>query len=687
VSDPRDLLFKDIPVSSGDVLFGVAGPGDPRDLVFKDAPVTRGNLVFGQTDSIQTDASAVITGTFPALTVAISAKQSTLVNIAGSFAPLAVSAMAHRGRQATVNGTFAPLTASGIVCNAVTATVTASFAPLMVAVDMPYDVRVERPLVGQVNSDWQKGTRLVDGALHTEQVAAVFPLGWKHYTHSAPHVANGVTDTLSGTLAQGGVQLGLPIQEGTGLNYGPTSGVQDADRVVRVSNLGRFSEGVDIRNWSKQLFQDGGRGSRGAPKTYYQEAKKFLVRDHKDVHKSASHITVGRNARHQDAMVPPPGKHPAVVIPITPPYSHGNDLVFKAAWSSSGHLVFASDTTTPVDPPVGQVVVPIRSLYVILNTATLRRVSDNALIPTFGMSLSLDAASWTWGFGATLPGDALDMIMSNNPVEVEATINGVPYRAVIEQVRRSREFGKSTVSVSGRGRNALLDAPYAPQQVFSSADPLTAQQLAASVLTLNGVSMGWAVAWGLEDWNVPGGVFNHQGTYITALNAIAGAAGGYIQPHNTAQTLRVLPRYPVAPWDLIAADYELPSAVTTSESIEWITKPEYNRVYVSGTSDGVLGQITREGTAGDLLAPMVTDALITDATVARQRATSILADTGRMANVQLKLPVLPETGIILPGKTVLYTDQGTNKIGYVRSVNVDIGLPEIWQTIGVETHV
>jgi hypothetical protein len=386
-------------------------------------------------------------------------------------------------------------------------------------------------------------------------------------------------------------------------------------------------------------------------------------------------------------MVPPPGKRPNIVIPITPPYTLGTDLVFSAAWSNSGDLLFVKDGGA-VNPPVeGQVVVPIRSLYVILNTATLHRVSDNAQIPTFGMSLSLDMSSWTWGFSATLPGDALDMIVSNNPVEVLATINGVGYRAVIEQVRRSREFGRATVSVSGRGRNALLDAPYAPQQVFSSADPLTAQQLAASVLTLNGVSMGWAVAWDLVDWNVPGGVFNHQGTYISAINAIAGAAGGYVQPHNTAQTLRVLPRYPVVPWSLVAADYELPSAVTTSESIEWITKPNYNRVYVSGTSDGVLGQATRGGTAGDMLAPMVTDALITDATVARQRATSILADTGRIANVQLKLPVLPETGIIVPGKTVLYTDQGVNKIGYVRSVNVDIGLPEIWQTIGVETHV
>lgn len=660
----------------------------PTDLVFRQRTTPSGNLLFGQDSGQFTDASATITGAFPALSVDINLKQSTLGTITGSFAPLTVSAFAHRGRQATIDGTFPPLTAGGVVCNAVTAVVTASFAPLTAAVAMPYDVQVDRPLVGQSTTSWQKGTEFVDGALHTEQIADPHPVGWEDVSHKATQVVSGFEDRLSGTLRQEGPTFDLPIQEGTGLSAGATPISQNADPSVRLTRVSLFDDGSRAHRTSRQLHEDGTRTSRGTRKTWHQDATKLRVRDHTDTHKSGTHITTGVGSRFQDGMVPPPGVHP--IIPIIPPthYQAGTDLVFKAAWTNNGDLVFASDTALP--PVVGQIVVPIRSLYVILNTATLQRVSDNAVIPTFGMSLSLDAASWTWGFSASLPGDALDMVLAasnGSPVEVLATINGVAYRAVIEQVRRSREFGKAAVSVSGRGRNALLDAPYAPQQVFSNADPLTAHQLAESVLTLNGVSMGWAVAWGLEDWNVPAGVFNHQGTYISALNAIAGAAGGYIQPHNTLQTLRVLPKYPVAPWALTAADYELPSAVTTSESIEWVQKPSYNRVYVSGTSDGVLGQITRDGTAGDLQAPMVTDALVTDATAARQRGMSILGDTGRMANVQLKLPVLSETGIILPGKTVLYRDQGVDKIGYVRSVNVDVGLPEIWQTIGVETHV
>ena len=123
------------------------------------------------------------------------------------------------------------------------------------------------------------------------------------------------------------------------------------------------------------------------------------------------------------------------------------------------------------------------------------------------------------------------------------------------------------------------------------------------------------------------------------------------------------------------------------ESIEWQDKAAYNRVYVGGTeTGGILGQITRTGTAGDVVAPMVTDPLITHADAARARGRPILADTGRQARITLELPILPETGIITPGKLVQYTDAGTTRRGLVRSTAVTAQLPTARQTIELETH-
>lgn len=59
---------------------------------------------------------------------------------------------------------------------------------------------------------------------------------------------------------------------------------------------------------------------------------------------------------------------------------------------------------------------------------------------------------------------------------------------------------------------------------------------------------GWALDCQIVDWLVPAGAWSRQGTPIDAINDIATAAGGYVQPHATQPALRVLPRYPAASW-------------------------------------------------------------------------------------------------------------------------------------------
>ncbi|MDW3682926.1 hypothetical protein RA280_14450 [Cupriavidus sp. CV2] len=392
------------------------------------------------------------------------------------------------------------------------------------------------------------------------------------------------------------------------------------------------------------------------------------------------------------------GEQPPVIPQLPPTYDGtGKPLDFRCPWldyaGNDIKLNFALDQCPPVEPPDGNtVIVPVKRVYIVINNVLLRRVDGNVELPTFSLSMSIDADSWTWGFNAALPDTTLDAIepgTDGTPVELEAVINGTAYRVLAEQISRERTFGRAAIRVSGKGKSAMLGAPYAPVQNFSNSQARTAQQLMNDALTINGASIGWTVNWGLTDWLVPAGAWSHQGSYITALNAIAGAAGAYIQPDPSLKKLNVLSRYPTAPWNWgsVTPDFELPADVTTRESIEWLQRPAYNRVFVSGEGQGVLGQVTRTGTAGDILAPMVTDALITHADAARQRGLSILGDTGRQAHLSLRLPVLAETGVIQPGKFVRYVDGGVTRLGIVRSTAVDVSMPEVWQTIGVETHV
>lgn len=395
-------------------------------------------------------------------------------------------------------------------------------------------------------------------------------------------------------------------------------------------------------------------------------------------------------------MRPGAGTSPGPVIPpvgdpcYVPPEGDEVHLLFVEHGPADTDLVFVCERHGT--DPGAVVVVPIKRVYVVLNESSLRRVDGDIALPTFQMSMSLDVDSWTWSFSASLPGRALpdlEPASPGQPVLVEATVNGVPYRFQIERFSRDRSFNVDGLKISGRGLGALLDSPHAPILTFGNSEARTAQQLMNDVLTDNGVPIGWDIDWQAVDWSVPAGLFSHQGPYISALNTIAAAAGSYIQPHPTDQVLHVMPRYPDLPWNWgdVIPHYEIPSAVSTVENIEWVEKARYNRVFVSGVQGGVLGQVTRGGTDGGLVAPMVTDPLITTEAAARQRGIPVLANTGSQANVTLRMPVLPETGIILPGKYVRYVDGGTTHLGIARSVSVDVNSPETWQTIALETHV
>ena len=386
------------------------------------------------------------------------------------------------------------------------------------------------------------------------------------------------------------------------------------------------------------------------------------------------------------------GGNPWILTP-EPPFVAPVDLRFCRPYvrqpSDALELILGADWCGP-GVPAG-VIIPYRKVYIVINDTHLIKLDGMIDMPTLGMQLTIDAGSWTWGFSATLPADQLPLVAPDTdgtPVLVAAVINGVSYYMIVESIQRSRSFGVATITIAGRGKNALLDTPYAVTQSFSNGTSRTAAQLLDDALTLNGVSIGWSIDFGLTDWLVPAGAWSVTGSHIAAALTVAGAAGGYIQPHATDDTLRVLARYPSAPWDwdLVAPDFELPSSVTTQEGIAWVEKARYNRVFVSGQGAGVLGRVTRSGTAGDVAAPMVTDPLITAAAAARQRGINILADTGRIATVTLRLPVLYETGIITPGMFVRYNDAGVYRMGIVRSTAVEVSSPEVWQTIGVETH-
>lgn len=376
------------------------------------------------------------------------------------------------------------------------------------------------------------------------------------------------------------------------------------------------------------------------------------------------------SGRYQDAQKP----GPALVKAPWPPEVGGGE-----------------EPEEPPGPPA-TIVLARRRTYIVINSIEVRRVDTDQVLPALdsGFSMQLERGSWSWGFTVNFHASALPLLQPDGdglPVMLQVTVNGQPFRMLAERIARSVQFPRAVVQVQGGGPSVLLDAPYAPHQSFMQPDLSSAEQLMLDVLKINGVSMGWSVDWQLTDWTLPAGTWAHQGTWISAINDIAGSVGAYVQPHDTAQTLHILPAWPVRAWEMAGAspDIELPPGIAAVEEIEWVTKPAYDSLYMRGEPGTYNFFRRRTGTPGVVHAPQVVHPLLVDAAAAAQRAIAELSDTGRQVEQQLQLMVHPETGVIKPGRLIRYTDDAAvQRTGVTRAVFVQMDGPRLTQTIRVQ---
>lgn len=610
----------------------------------------------------------------PGLTFAASLVPNTEVELAGSLPQIAVSIAIVERADITITGTL---------------------PGLQLIAEARYYSMTHRPTVRQTDTEFQQATPYQTGPTTGFQDSPALPSGkearWQAASSHHDFVHHPLPDVLVSSLVElaGRFQDASPLHNPTGWRW------QEADRLIRLAINEAYEEASKLRYSTLFRHQGGDRTKRSERRTGYKEASKHLVVKGSR-YQFATRLPKHWRSRYQDARRPPIGITGLPLPPGPPPpvlcYEPSTLLVFGKPSASSGtNLVFICDNWTPPAPGEQPIVVPIQRVYIVINNLYLKRVPDNTPVPAFQFSLSLDVGSWTWGFSASLPATAQALVepTDTGPVELEASVNGTPFRVLAEEVGRERAFGQATIRISGRGRNAMLDAPYAPSINFTNATGRTHQQLYDDVLTFNGVPLGYTINYELTPWFVPTGVFNVTGTYIQALSALTQAAGAALIPHPSQLAFTVRHLYPVKPWEFGTAtpNIVLPASVVTREGITWREKPAYNRVYVSGAyGSGVLGQVTRNGTAGDMLAPMVTDPLITHVDAARQRGLAILGDTGKQLEVQLRLPVLAATGILPIGALVEYDDGSGPKRGLVRSVNIEAQMPDVWQSVGLEVH-
>lgn len=332
---------------------------------------------------------------------------------------------------------------------------------------------------------------------------------------------------------------------------------------------------------------------------------------------------------------------------------------------------------------------PARRVTIVQNEMSILRASDDATIHCDQVQLSTDIDSYTWDVrGRVLGQPSLQKLEhdSAGPRELVVTLNGLEWRVLAEDYNVDRRWERTERSFAGRGIAAALAGPYAGTTSGEQTSDRNAQQLANDALDFT----GWSLIWDVPDWLVPAGVYTWQDqTPIERIARIARAAGAVVAADPDAETLRVISRYPVSPWDWDTAtpDVTVPAHLVRRLGSHWEPQPGHTRVFVAGREGGVLVRVTRDGTAGDQLALQVVDELVTHVDAGRERGRVELSGSGDSARVTIELPLATgagEPGLILPGHLVEIADGQDTWRGLATATSITATRQSIQQQIEIE---
>lgn len=349
-----------------------------------------------------------------------------------------------------------------------------------------------------------------------------------------------------------------------------------------------------------------------------------------------------------------------------------------------------------IEPPAEP---DILETYMIANSVSLVVLPDRTPVDATGIKVSLDIDSFSWKFSAELFGaSSFNLVQpdAGGQKTLELTINGWVWTLLMADYGSTGQFPAERYSISGSSRSQLLAAPAAPKRSAVNAVDINARQVVDDQLEFTGFTVSWdATGIGPPDWTIPAGALSYQDqTPMQVIARVAEAAGAFVLPAREGDSLTVLPRYREAVWWWSGAimDRIIPGEIITNRSGEWAPQPEWDSVYVSGTTHGVAVDVRRQGTAGNKPAPDVFDDLITATDVARARGICEISKGGSQETTSRTIPLFPvgsAPGLVEPGMLCEVRDPGKTWRGLCLGVEITaagIGASKVSQVLRFERH-
>ncbi|WP_226410560.1 hypothetical protein [Shewanella glacialimarina] len=335
------------------------------------------------------------------------------------------------------------------------------------------------------------------------------------------------------------------------------------------------------------------------------------------------------------------------------------------------------DFKIPIEPQ-------IRRSYLMQPQISCVRVSDGAVVVLKSVSISRSRGQWA-SSGSLTFSSRIDALRAADEL-LKITINGYDLYLLCESSSETRAFGSASYSTSGRGRLALLSAPYQKSINYMNTVSRSFIGLMSDVI----VNTGWTIVSEITDFTVPANAFSYAAkTPAEAISLMASAVGAMLDIDDETQTITVIPQWPTVPWDTESAvpDVIIHDSVILDFSERREIRPDANAVFVRGEQQGVAAKVKRSGTAGDNFAADIVDKLITDNQAARMRATAELSNAGNKVQSVIRTKVMADLPPIRPGMLVVVR-KGVDVFKSVcdsftitASVNESTGVVSVNQTV------
>lgn len=351
------------------------------------------------------------------------------------------------------------------------------------------------------------------------------------------------------------------------------------------------------------------------------------------------------------------------------------------------------DATEPPEPPIeppekGEVIRIVNVINVVVLPSRTPIEFTN-----FTLSIDLSSIAWVATFDIA-DAASLALIKPQGGVvkEVEIDINGELFNVFIGRTSTSAAADKDKglikrIKCTGWSNTKLLSHPYSPKRSYAETSSSTPSGILTSELT----GTGFIASWESPSWLIPADVFGYiDKAPLAGISELVNSVGGVIIPHQTDNSFTVKPYYPISPWNwgVATPDVFMTENQFFTMDTEWIPQESPDSIYVYGEEKGVGVKCVKQGTAGLVTLPTVTDKHITDTIAGTERGRIEVAKNGFKEIIPVTT-YIDANGIIMPQKLMEVTDTlGGTWRGMVigTSISVKRNGNAVIQALQIERH-